>query len=241
MKFSSIVLTTVAFLGISSFTLGIDAKASTDLVSEQSAESVTFSAESLQLIRENQLEMGSSEETVDQLIENYLNGGLSDADLLGSEEAISVSTSVEGETTTKTYVYPDGSRAQLIEKAMPIVTTFSGISGGTCQSTSVGTECKNKFVENKLPAYSYSFYVNYYINRYGSDSIQWAGNFNIWMAGGNYANPNCRIVTPVNTSWDSEARLSAQLNVGGEIGSITRSLSFYVGNDKTDWSWNSYY
>jgi len=234
----------VAVLGLSGFGFGTnEAKAASADLDQSKESAIVFSGVDLQSIKENQLKMGSNEETANQLIEKYKNGGMADADLLNLEDAVSSDTIVEGDTITTTYVFPDGSRAQteVVElEQLGEITPF-GISGGSCQTTSVGTECKSVKVSNTLAAYGMSYYVNYYINRYGSDSISWTGNFNIWMAGGNYANPSLRTLTPVNTSWDQEARLSAQLNVGGDIGSITRSLSFFVGNNKTDWGWNSYY
>ncbi|MFB7159163.1 MULTISPECIES: hypothetical protein [unclassified Lysinibacillus] len=243
MKFRSILLTSLAVLGISGFGFGtIDAKASTDL--NQTKESATvFSDDGLQSIKENQLKMGSNEETADKLIEKYKNGGMADADLMGFEDAVSSSTAVIGEITSTTYVFPDGSRAQAtVDKTQSSAIQRIGISGGSCQTTSGGTECKGVKVSNKLAAYGYEYQVNYWLNRYGNDSIMWQGNPNIWMAGGTYASMSLRKVTPVNTTWDDEARLSAQLNVGGDVGSITRSLSFYVGNrNKTDVKWNSFY
>lgn len=245
MKFRSAILTSIAFLSISSFGFGgLNAQASTDFSQEQSTKEAVFSEEGLQLIKESQLEMGSDEETVDKLIENYLNGGLSDADIMDLEDAVSSDTIVENETTITTFVFPDGSRAQI--KNEPVIQKKSSITpfaieGGSCQTTTVGTECKNRLISHKLAAYGYSFYANYYINRYGAESILWVGNWNIWMAGGHYANASLRTLKPVNTNWDAEARLSAQLNLGMDAGVITRSLSLYVGNNTTGTSWNTYY
>lgn len=57
--------------------------------------------------------MGSDEKTANQLIEKYKKGELADADLMSFKDAVSSNTIVEGDTTTTTYEFPDGPRAQM--------------------------------------------------------------------------------------------------------------------------------
>jgi len=242
MKFRSILLTTVAILGLSGIGFETDNVNAASLDSNQ-AKVPALSEHELNSIKANQLKMGSDEETADQLIEKYKKGELADADLMSLADAVSSSTTIDGATTTTTYEFPDGSRAQtqIIElEQLENITPFS-ISGGSCQTTTVGTECKSVKVSNSTPFYGMSYYVNYYLNRFGYDSITWVGDYNVWTVTGSYANPSLRILKPVNTSWHDEARLSAQFNVIFEIGSFNRSLSFYVGNNRTSWGWNTYY
>ncbi len=203
-----------------------------------------LSEHELMTIKANQLKMGSDKKTANQLIEKYKKGELADADLMSFKDAVSSNTIVEGDTTTTTYEFPDGSRAQMQITELKLlgrITPFASISGGRCQTTTVRTECKSVKVSNNTPFYGMSYYVNYYLNRFGYDSITWVGNYNVWTVTGSYANPSLRILKPVNTSWHDEARLSAQLNMIFEIGSFNRSLSFYVGNNRTGLGWNSYY
>lgn len=242
MKFRSILLTSVVILGLSGIGFGTNYVKAASLDSNQTKEPA-LSERELKTIKANQLKMGSDEVTADQLIEKYKKGKLADADLMSLEDAVSSNTTVEGATTITTYEFPDGSRAQtqITElSTLGNITPFS-ISGGRCQTTTVGTECKSVKVSNSTPFYGMSYYVNYYLNRFGYDSITWVGDYNVWTVTGSYSNPSLRILKPVNTSWHDEARLSAQFNVIFEIGSFNRSLSFYVGNNRTSWGWNSYY
>jgi hypothetical protein len=51
-----------------------------------------------------------------------------------------------------------------------------------------------------------------------------------------------RIIRKKETDFKkAEARLSATLNIGGGIGSITRSVSLIVGKDKAKAQGNTYY
>ncbi|MGE7839536.1 hypothetical protein ACQKNX_01975 [Lysinibacillus sp. NPDC093712] len=243
MKFRSILLISVVILGLSGIGFVTDNAKAASLDSNQTREPA-LSEHELKTIKANQLKMGSDEKTADQLIEKYKKGELADADLMNLEDAVRSNTTVEGDTTTTTYEFPDGSRAQMQITELKLlgrITPFGSISEGRCQTTTVGTECKSVKVSNSTPFYGMSYYVNYYLNRFGNDSITWVGNFNVWTVTGSYANPSLRILKPVNTSWDDEARLSAQFNMIFEIGSFNRSLSFYVGNNRTGWGWNSYY
>lgn len=208
----------------------------------------SFTEEDLQKIRENQLNMGASEETVNRLIEKLLNGEAVDADIMNPEDAVSSNTEIIGDFEVTTYVFPDGSRSQLSKQTLesmnnnPGGVQTLGISGGSCSTDSFGTSCTNRKISYQLSTYGYSFYANYYISRYGYDSISWAGNWNIWVAGGNYSNPSMRIIRKNETSSQkAEARLSATINAGGDIGSLTRSLSLHVGKDSATYTWNTYY
>ncbi|WP_143425237.1 hypothetical protein [Geobacillus sp. FJAT-46040] len=198
--------------------------------------------------------MGVTPEKAEELIDKLKNGEVLDADVLSPEKAVKTIKSVNGDIVKITYFFPDGSAAQTEYTDPSVVTntlkdnkTIStiipqSISGGSCTTVTYTTTCKNRKVSYQLATYGFSFYANYTIVGPYYDSIQWAGNWNIWVAGGTYTNPSMRIIRATETdSAKAEARLSATINLSGGYSSISRSLSLLVGNDSATDRWNSYY
>jgi hypothetical protein len=215
---------------------------------------VTYTKKDYDLIKQRQIEMGVSPEKAEELIAKLKNGEVLDADVLSPEEAVKTVKAVDGDTIKITYFFPDGSAAQT-EYTDPSTTTDSStgstsegtvsiqsISGGSCSTVTYTTTCTNRKVSYQLATYGFSFYANYTIVGLDYDSIQWAGNWNIWVAGGTYTNASMRIIRARETdSAKAEARLSATINLSGDYSSITRSLSLLVGNNSATDSWNAYY
>ncbi|BDG30467.1 hypothetical protein [Parageobacillus thermoglucosidasius] len=213
-----------------------------------------YTQEDYDLIKQRQIEMGVAPEKAEELIAKLKNGEVLDADVLSPEDAVNTVKVVNGDTTKITYFFPDGSAAQT-EYTDPSVTTNvskgskskgtilpQSISGGSCTTVPYTTTCKNRKVSYQLVTYGFSFYADYTIVGPDYDSIQWAGNWNIWVAGGNYTNPSMRIIRARETdSAKAEARLSATINLPSGQGSISRSLSLLVGDDSATDRWNAYY
>lgn len=198
--------------------------------------------------------MGVASEKAEELIAKLRRGEVLDADVLSPKDAVDTVKVVDGDTIKITYFFPDGSAAQT-EYTDPSVTHNmskgskskgtilpQSISGGSCTTVTYTTTCKNRKVSYQLATYGFSFYADYTLVGPYYDSIQWAGNWNIWVAGGNYTNPSMRIIRARETdSAKAEARLSATINLPGGYSSISRSLSLLVGDDKATDRWNAYY
>jgi hypothetical protein len=155
-----------------------------------------------------------------------------------------------GETTR--YTFPDGSVAVSTVEDVPANQSSTqdsantikplSISGGSCTSGSGYVSCSNRTVSYQLATYGYSFTATYEEVNGAYDKIDSAGNWNIWTAGGTYANASMRIIhSTESASYNAEARLSAQINLADGTGSLTRSLSLIVGDDSARDQWNSYY
>jgi hypothetical protein len=253
------VLSLAVVLGIGFSGTGIAKAEVVQSTEEAQQNTLEYTQEDYELIKQKQIEMGVTPEKAEELIAKLKNGEVLDADVLSPEEAVSKVEKVDGDTTTITYTFADGSVAQSkFPSNLSTINSMSkstkgtkgtkgtispnSISGGSCTTTSVTTVCTNRKVSYQGATYGYSFYADYTIVRYDYDSIQWAGNWNIWCAGGNYTNPSMRIIRSKETSSaKAEARLSATINLGGGGGSLTRSLSLHVGGDSASDSWNSYY
>ncbi|WP_199427129.1 hypothetical protein [Thermaerobacillus caldiproteolyticus] len=71
-----------------------------------------YTQEDYDLIKRRQIEMGVTPEKAEELIAKLKNGEVLDADVLSPEEAVNTVKVVNGDTTTITYFFPDGSAAQ---------------------------------------------------------------------------------------------------------------------------------
>lgn len=228
-----------------------------DVVETKSVEQqnmLRYSQEDYELIKQKQVEKGVEPEKADELINKLKNGEVLDADILSPEQAVKKVKEVNGELVTITYFFPDGSasQTQFTDPSVKVGELKYGktrgyispnsISGGSCSTGTFTTSCTNRLVSYQLATYGFSFYADYTLVRYDYDSIQWAGNWNIWTAGGTYTNPSMRIIRSKETSNEkAEARLSATLNLANAGSSISRSLSLIVGKDSATDSWNAYY
>lgn len=258
MKKEILSLSLATLVGVSGILIPSSTQAESPEIIKQSQlekRESTFSKEDLKKVQENLIQMGVDKETTKELINKLENGGVLDADVLSDEDAINTIKSVKDDTTTVTYVYPDGSRSQSISEEMEtdeLVAVLNSqnnggfstqsISGGSCSSGSGYAYCSNRKISRQYSTYGYSFYASYELVNGGYDRISYAGNWNIWTAGGTYTNQSMRTIRGTETySYNAEARLSATLNLGNSAGSITRSLSLHVGDDKAWDTWNQYY
>lgn len=251
MKKVVLPLALISFVSLSSLQLSLPVHAEESGNTEVSQQISTFSSEDIQQVRENLFEMGISEEVVEKLVKKLQSGKTLDADFLSEESAIDEITTVEDDVTIVTYVYPDGSRSQMTSEEIPAENLPEGltpsnkarsISGGSCSGGSGYTICTGRKISYTLATYGFSFYASYEHLTGAYDKINSAGDWNIWVAGGNYTNASMRTIKRVESlSGKAEARLSATINPGGDVGSITRSLSLLVGGDKATDKWNIFY
>lgn len=225
--------------------------------SASAAENVEVSQEDLAAVKSNFVDLGIDENTIEKLLERFKNGQEIDADVLDVGQAVSKHTVREGDVSTTTYTFADGSRSQTEEEKLTLnelpsglkpVSTNSGgfstmsISGGKCTSGSGYSSCSGRKVSYRTGTYGYSFYASYSLANGAYDKITSAGKWNVWTAGGTVTNPKMRTIRANETGNNkAEARLSAVLNLGNSAGSLTRSLSLIVGSDKAYSRWNSYY
>lgn len=231
------------------FNLGISqTNAQTISNGKETSVTTTISNEDLQKIRENLSSQGIDNNTVNKLIKKVKERKTIDADVMTTEQAISSEEKVEGNTKTITYTYPDGSRSVLtVEEtdAQPPATgtiSIESIYGGSCTSGSGYSVCKNRTVSLQLSTYGYSFQASYQIVSGAYDSITWAGNWNVWAAGGTVNSQNLRIIKSTeNANGPAQARLSAIIEIYSGANSFTRSLSLLVGSNSAWDRWNSYY
>jgi hypothetical protein len=219
-----------------------------EAVSSYTSNESTLTAEDIAEIRNNLVDMGINNTTVKKLIKKLENGGVIDADIMLPEQAVSSEEKVENGIKTITYTFPDGSRSRITSQVVPSQTAPSGnigiqsISGGSCQSGSGYVVCTNRKVSYQLATYGYSFYADYQLVNQAYDKINWAGNWNIWSAGGTVSSQSMRIIRATESvSGKAEARLSAVINLANGAGSLTRSLSLLVGGDSATDKWNQYY
>ncbi|MGG3941197.1 hypothetical protein ABEV54_07060 [Peribacillus psychrosaccharolyticus] len=207
----------------------------------------TLTEKDFQKVKSNLLDMGIDSVTVDNLIVKLENGGVIDSDIMSPEQAIDTNEVVEGGLTTTTYIYPDGSQSQLtvednsIVKDNSKITLFS-ITDGSCTSGSGYVTCKNRKIAYTGATYGFSFIANYETASGAYDQITSADKWNIWTAGGTYANPKLRIVqAKENANGKAEARLSGTITLANSAGAISRSLSLLVGKDAATDKWNAFY
>lgn len=207
-------------------------------------EQLGFTKEQLDKVKQNmEIEGVVSSETQDKLLSKLAKGEALDSFVLPEEKAVDTIKKETDNGYEITYIFADGSYTQAAVDEPDFSVAGVGIKDGKCQGGSGYTNCSGRKVYyNNNGTFSLSFKASYSLVQGGFDSISSAGKWNIWTVTGSYTNPKMRIIRKKETDFKkAEARLSATLNIGGGVGSITRSVSLIVGKDKAKAQGNTYY
>lgn len=203
-----------------------------------------FTKEQLDKVKQNMESEGViSSDTQIKLLDKLSKGEALDSFVLPEEKAVDTIKKDTDNGYEITYIFSDGSYTQAAVDEPDFSVAGVGIKDGKCQGGSGYQNCTSRKVYyNNNGTFSLSFKASYSLVQGGFDSITSAGKWSIWTVTGSYANPKMRIIRKKETDFKkAEARLSATLNIGGGIGSITRSVSLIVGKDKAKAQGNTYY
>ncbi|RIJ64074.1 hypothetical protein [Rummeliibacillus sp. POC4] len=238
-----------SFLLILGIMIGLSPiKSSAETKNEQLMTESELENMKIELIKE-----GVTEDTAEKLKNKMADGKLLDSMILDESKAIDTQTIKNPDgSEQQTLTFPDGS---IITKGIeyanfsnnttnPLITTFgTGISGGSCTSGSGYSVCKNKKVYYSNPGvWKIYFHANYEMINGGYDKITWVGNEGTWLSAGTVSDPLVRIIKRTeNANGKAQARYSVYMFLGGSYGTLTRSVSLYVGKDSASVKGNTYY
>lgn len=210
---------------------------------------LVLSTEELKNVEEQLKKYNVNKKTTKKLVKKLEKQEPLDSMILDVSDAVK-SDKIETDTGYEAiYTFADGSISIIgVEELNKLsdggfTTMGTGIEGGSCSGGSGYMNCSNKKVYYDNPGvWEISFRANYTYVYGGFDKITWAANESVWMVGGTTGTPSMRIIRGTETAYNkAEARFSTYLYLGGQYGTLTRSVSLILGADSATARGNTYY